>query len=418
MKKKVLAGVLSLLLCLPLGGCWDYRGLNTLDITTGVAIDWLEETQEYLLTFEIINTRFSGEQLKTSYVQSRGGSIIETVRNAKKRLANQLYGGNLRTLIVSESLARTQGLDSVSQYLLRDGEPRETICMMISQEKTAAEILLAKGLDNPIAAYAIQEMVVEDNGVTGSTRNLPLYRIFENSRTPGKSLVLPAVHLTENDGEGVPEANGIAIFRGDRLVGYDSPEDTFMFLVLKNEVKGGILTVPIAEESLEKIQEETQTVQGHEVSGNHQEWDIDPDKERDTRTPPEGTDHFFSAKVKKNRTKVKVSLEEGQVCVTVDLTMNLHVAELPSPFRLSELSHRRELERLSVQHLNQSLTEYFHDSLSKYGLDIFGYGAKIYQRDPELWRSVEEQWDRLFQEAVFSVDTRVEILTSGVLKDY
>ena len=39
-----------------------------------------------------------------------------------------------------------------------------------------------------------------------------------------------------------PEANGIAVFKKDKLLGYLSSEETKYFLMATDEVKGGLLT--------------------------------------------------------------------------------------------------------------------------------------------------------------------------------
>lgn len=355
---KRLTGFLSILLCcMLLSGCWNYRSLNDIDIVTGIAVDKDEATGLYKLTFELIDTQSSGEDggAAVLYVEAEGKTLFDAIRNSKKRLINKLYGGNMQTLVVSKKVAETEGISAVLEELLRDGEPRETMSVVISQEETAKEILLTKGIDSKIISYEIHEMVEEDSRVTASAMNVPLYSAYNAIKGTGNALVLPAMRCVQNGEETVVEGNGIALFRGDRLDGFLTPGQTKFYLFMLDEIKGGVLSFPVS----------------------------DPDES-------------VSMEIKGSKSKTEVSYKDGQLTVDLSIKVKLNVMEMKSQLRLSAAQEREELERLTKEYLQKSIRDFFKEVQLQNKRDIFGLGRLLYQKDPTLWRSLESSWDELF----------------------
>ncbi|HMM06752.1 MAG TPA: Ger(x)C family spore germination protein [Clostridiales bacterium] len=379
MRRKLLYVVLLALCCLSLTGCWNYRGLNDMDIVTGLAVDRDMETGLYQLTFEIADTQNAeGDgEVEAKYVNSEGETVFDAIRNSKKRLINKLYGGNLQTLIISNQIAQKDGVSGIIEELLRDGEPRETLSVVISQEESASEILLTDGIDSKIIAYEIHDMIQEDSKVTASTKNLPLYRVYSAIQGTGNALVLPVVHVIQNGEDTVAEVNGIAMFEGDQMIGYQSPENTMYYLFIIDEIDGGALSFPAAD-----------------------------------------TDESISLEIKNSKTKISVAYEDGQVTVHLNVKIKLNVTESKSQLNISEAKERKQLETLTEQIVRERISAFFHETQTQTRRDIFGLGRLLYQREPDVWRSVEADWQEYFQNASLSVKVTADMISSGVLKDY
>lgn len=379
MRRKILYVVLAALCCLSLTGCWNYRGLNDMDIVTGLAVDRDMETGLYQLTFEIANTQEAeGDgEVEAKYVESEGETLFDAIRNSKKRLINKLYGGNLQTLIISNQIAKKDGVSGIIEELLRDGEPRETLSVVISQEDSAREILLTDGIDSKLIAYEIHDMIREDSKVTASTKDLPLYQVFSATRGTGKALVLPVVRCIQNGEDMVAEVNGIAMFEGDRMIGYQSPENTMYYLFIVDELDGAALSFPVA-----------------------------------------NSDESISMEIKKSKTKITVSYKDGQITVNLNVKVKLNIMELKSQLNVSKAKERAQLESLTEDILCQHISTFFHEIQTQTGRDIFGLGRLLYQKQPDVWRSVENDWQELFQKASLNVEVTAEMISSGVLKDY
>ena len=377
--KRLINLVLVIMCLILLSGCWNYRGLNDIDIVTGIAVDRDGSDGLYTLTFEIVDTQASGEEggQAALYVEAQGETLFDAIRNSKKKLINKLYGGNMQTLIISRQIAQSEGISAILEELLRDGEPRETMSVVISQEETAKELLLSKGIDSKIISYQIHEMIEEDSRVTASTVSVPLYKAYNLVKGTGNVLVLPAMRCVKNGEDTVVEGNGIAVFRGDLLIGFLTPQQTKLYLFIIDEIKGGVLSFAL-------------------------------------KNPNES----ISMEIKSSCSKTKINFLDGQLTINLSVNVKLNVMETKSQVNLSQVGQREELRRLTEHYLEESILNFFHEMQKNYKRDIWGLGRLLYQEDPALWRSVEAEWNGIIENAVINITAQADILSSGVLKDY
>lgn len=381
--KKAIAFLLILSCCVAFSGCWNYWGLDEMDIVTGMAIDRPDPEGPYHITVELVNTHSTSENGATDveYIEAIGETSFNALRNAKRSLADKFYGGNMQTLIISHQIAETEGVFYIIEEVLRDAEPRETLTVLISQEETAKEILFTESVDTNIVSYELHESVREDHMNTASTKEEPLYKVYSDIKGKGKSLVLPAVHCREtvSGKKGLSaETNGIAVFQKDRLKGYLSPEDSMYYLFIKDEILNTAYSVPMEGETNKKI----------------------------------------SMEIRDNKSKTKVSFEDGQVKVKVAIKSQMNVIELNGYANLSLPKERDRLEDKVETYLEDSLKKVFQKVQKEIGFDIFGLGNLLYKKDPKTWDKIDQDWDTLFQNAVLDVEAEVIISNTGVLKDY
>lgn len=378
MRKKAVLAVLCILLLFLLSGCWNYRGLNEIDIVSGMAVDMDPYTGEYKVVFETVdvsNVKTGGP--KPKLVESTGKTIFDAARNAKKRSEKKLYFGNNQILIISEELAKSGHIEHLIDWFLRDAELRETAHVIVSQEKTAAELLRVKGTSNPIVSYEIENLVMDDETVTSSTNNILLYQIYNTLHTEGKSLALPVLHITLNDKDLASETNGVAVFKDKNMLGYLSPEESKYFLFVINEVKGGILTLSLKGEATDDV----------------------------------------ALEISQNKTQQNFSVEDGKLKFTVDAETRVYLGEIAEEFDSLDKEAVTSLEAAAGAKLKQEMENIIKKVQTEYGSDIFGFGNTIRKKNSKLWASVSGYWDQLFPTLQVTVNAKVTIANSAYIKD-
>ncbi len=377
MIKKMVCVIMSLVL-LSLTGCWSYHGLNDMTIVTGVGIDIDPSTKEYLLTTEVVDatatTMESGTKAKL--VESRGKTVMDAVRNAKKRLLSKLYWGNNEILVVGSDLAKNGNLGNVIDWFLSDEECRETVGIVVSQEKTAKDILKIEGLDSSVVAFEIKKIIEQDQTTVGTIENVPLFRVFSILESPGRSVVIPAFRNTKNDDKMVVEANGEAVFKGDKMIGYLDPEESKYYLFAVDGIHGGVINV----------------------------------SSKNDNTPD------VALEISKNKTKSSYSYTGKNLKVILQTDTDVYLDEIDAHVDLLDENKIKEIETKAQNMIEDHTKAVIKKVQTEYNSDIFGFGNMIYKKDPQLWKQLEPQWDKLFPSIQVEVQSKVNIVNTSFLK--
>jgi len=377
MKEKLTLAAAALLLALFLCGCWDYRSMDEINIVAGLAVDTREDAEGFMVTFELVDiaTMKDGDSPKSVYITTEGPTLFEAVRNAKKKLYNKMYFGSMRTVIISREIAEDIGIRDLIIGFLRNPEPRETVSLIISQEEKASDLITSAATKQRVISYDMAQIIDEDKGISATSKQVFLYRAYDLIETPGKELVLPAFHLTDNEGKDDVEIDGIAIFKGDKLKGFLSPDETRYFLLATDDRIGGPISFPYSD---------------------------DPGSEE------------VSVTIYRCNNEPEVTYKDGKVSILVEVNLDIGIVEMRGQEVGNEVQ-REALKERAKEVLEQRIKAVFEKIQQNPGCDIYGYGNLIYMNDYELWKKIGDNWDGLFQNAQFEANVKVVITHAGLM---
>lgn len=377
MLKRFVFLVTALSVCL-LTGCWNYRGLNELTIVSAMAIDQDFMTGEYKIAYQVVdvNGPVKTQGLRSKYVESTGKTFFDAARNAKSRLSNKLFFGNMQMVILSKEIAEKQDIGGIIDWMIRDAELRETLHVVISREDTAAKILKTDGIDKLITGYGMHEILMKDSSVTLSTVDIMLTQLFNVLNSKGISLVLPAIKNVVNDGSTTIEMCGAGVFSSERLVGFLTAEETKTFCFVNNLVKGGLITFPSQgrgkDDSVVEI-ESSSTGRSYSVNDNAVTFEITTE-----------TKGFLG--------------ETEQEIDTLEPSVVAH------------------LEQMAAKTLEKRITDLIEKMKKDMKTDIFGFGNQIYKADPGWWQELGDQWPEFFSKMKVDVRCRIHFENTALLK--
>lgn len=378
--KRLISLLIPIVLLAALYGCNNYRGLDQMAIVTGMAVDTRGEMSGFRTTFEIIDMTkpIKEKGLTTIIIESEGETLFDAVRNAKKQVRSKLYLGHMKTVIIGREAAEKQLLPHITDWFLRDTECRETIRFIISQEKTAADILKIKNEESAAISYELESILGEDNKVTCSTYSLELYQVFGVIYSKGQSLTLPAVRIIPGNGMPRNEINGIAVFKDNAPIGYLSPEETKYFLFIMNKIEGGLLTVRI----------------------------------------PDGAVGSETLEIVKSKTSRSYKLNKDQINITIKTKTEVHLDEAGKEQDFLDENIIKKIEKAANKNLENKIMEVIKKVQDEFGSDIFGFGKMISKKYPKQWEKLESDWDDNFKKITFKVISKVEIKNTSLLKKY
>lgn len=366
--------VIAIMFSVLLTGCWDYHGMDEINIVSGIAIDKNFQTDTYMLTIEIVDVISLEEKggAKNIYVESEGKTVFEAVRNCKNKLYNKMYFGSMEALIISKEIAQKEGILEIVDGLMRDSEPRETLRVIISEEETAKDLIQAKNLDVSNVSYEISKIIQDAQTISGTSKQVMMYQAYNLLKAEGSQLVLPSFRLAKNNADLVVESNGLAIFKNDRLVQFMPPEEARYYLIMTNNQMGGPIVVETEDGNA-----------SFELTGSKQKLD------------------FFE--------------ENDQLHFVLNIEVKLNVIEMPS--KNYELYHAGVLTQEIEELLRKKIAEIIDKAQNVYQFDIFSFGNQVYKRAPSLWNKFCDNWDTYFSHAQFDVNVKASITNAGFIDE-
>ena len=377
MRKALRVAALCLAVALSLSGCWSYRGLNEISIVAGMGVDVDPATGNFKISAEIVDLTKSPKDSApgSKLIEAEGRTLFDAIRDAKRKLNNRLYFGNMQMMVFGEALVRSEGINSVVDWILRDAEVRETMLLVIAQGSTAHDLLSIKGTDQTIVSMEMTDIINEDNKSTSSTVDRKLYGVFDILNCPGIELTLSAFHITQNDGQQTAEANGIAVFNNDKLISFLTPDESKFFLIATDQSHGGILAIS--------------------SSGDG---------------PPD-----TSLEIADSNAKTTFTNDGGKIAMKIETETKVYLAETSMDIDVLDEDQVKALEAEAGKRLELEITTLIQKVQTQIGADIFGFGDSIHKHDVNLWKK-QNDWSAVFRTLPVQVSSKVTITNTAFIK--
>jgi spore germination protein KC len=355
--------------------CWDYREVDRLTIVTGFSID-KANNGGYLFTIEVVDLQgaTSDKPVKSVLIESEGEGLLSAARNTVNKNYPRLYIGHTTIIILSQEVAR-DGVLKVLDLVFRDAETRLNINLLVSKDKTAGEILKAKALAEELVSVEINNML-EEQRILSKALPVPAYKFVNSLAEDGISGIMTSVCTGSNDEEKVVKLCGTAIFKGDKLQGFISDEETYALSFILDEVKGGVIVA---------------------------------------NTGTETDEEKISLEIRKSSTKINPEYTDGQLSVKVKIDTEVSLGEVASKKDFTDEKGREELKKITEKQLKEKIESMISKIQTDFGSDIFGFGNCFYKKLPTVWKEKRNEWDKLFRDLEVTVETNVEIKHIGLL---
>ncbi|MBT2736390.1 Ger(x)C family spore germination protein [Bacillus sp. ISL-7] len=362
-------------LCLILiTGCWNYREIDKLAIVAGVAID-KDKNGQYLITAEIVQIN-SGMEAQSTQITMQGKTIFDAVRNEISLSGSKLYWSHTKAVIISKDIAE-EGILRIVDWFNWDSETRADLNLLVSREKTAREVLVGQGVTENIKSFEIDEMLKNEKSLSKAPVT-EIWKFINDLEAPGIVAVLPTIKFKKSNQQKLPQLMGTAMFKKDKLIGFLNPDLTKDMLFVKDEVKGGLIV----------------------VGG----------KEKAIKTP-------LSLEIFKNETKVEPVFQNQDITFNIKIKTRVALDEFEGRENYTDEEVLKKLESNVEKELKRKVENCIKTVQSEYGVDIFGFGAKIREENPRKWNEIAINWENKFKDVKVHVTTSVHIKGSGMLAD-
>lgn len=400
---------LLLALALGLGGCWDRSEIEDTAYLSSIGVDVADG--EYLWTFRVIEAERLPVGTLTALpppagrlpglVTARAASLEQALQLVQANLVRVLTLEQVRFITFGEEVAR-QGLGPLISQFLRHNQMRRTMGVHVAAGR-AVDIFANNrpvGEVNPVKFLEGALTVERRWHLAPPVRFQHVYaRLLAPGADPLLSLIAVNPMAGQAPGSPLPpmagrslragefprtggnpvEAAGSAVFRGDRMVGTLTVDETAALLALRGEMGKVYMTLPDPQEEGQML-----TLRVHQEN------------------KPQ-----YRARFSGDRPVVHVRLQfEGEL--------------LSSPGRTdySQPAQRRALERAVVRHFQRELYgPLLRRVYNEWGADPVGLGNLFRTRFPTFTAWLEYRWPDHVREIQITVEIELFIRRFGLLLD-
>lgn len=367
--------VLASMLMMLLSGCWDNHELDAMVIITGVALDQSSKPDQMDITLQIGETKQgaagSGEansqESSTMLMKVTSDTMLSGMMQINRDSSHELLLHHNQVLLLGSSLAE-QGVEKRMDLFLRDQQARMEVPIVVVDGR-AVDALSVEPEEDKISGIFLSRVMDEQFAIS------PCYKVrildFASRLLDGASSpVAPMISvIQEGDQKGI-KISGMAVFKGDRMIGSLTNDETTGYVWSMGGVQNSVL----------------------EVVGD------------------KGKAVFRIAKLDCKR---EVTLRpDGGVSVALSVETDLSIDELSGFDGMTSDELMPVLIRMAQEEIRQKIMACF-GTARRLDADIYGFGMSVYRKYPKEWRTMKGQWDKIFPKLDLDVQTKVQISAVG-----
>jgi spore germination protein KC len=312
-----------------------------------------------------------GSEKPVLVVEVVGHTLQDAMLNLQQEVADELFLGHLRIIVLSEEIAR-HGTARFNDFLRRNPEIRRTAALVVSKESAAKYMNLDPELERIPSLYLAD--MVDNLSAIGKFPPSFIGLFWSIYSSKGQDPYLPYLVVKEKT---TIQLNGLAYFHGDKMVGKTNPLEIGIFMAVRGIGRGGyaaFITVPGKDESV-----------------------------------------LVRAVSRKTRTKVK--LKNGRPHVSIKIQYESEIDEKESAsIQLSDSAILKKIEKEASKNTKKAI-EKLIVTTQKSKSDIFGFGEQFRAKLPKYWNKnvkTKEKWDEIYQDITFDVTVDSHIHRVGM----
>lgn len=373
-----------LLLLLPfLSGCYNYRELNEIGITTAISIDYDENFKVIAQVINPVKQQDASTSGEPSFVNfsSEGDSLQEAFRSVILESPRQLYGSHLQIIILSEEIVNNH-LFEVLDFFTREPEIRSEVNVIIAQDPKDLEGITIQTLLNDLSSSTILDALKSQNKKEGVTLEITLNDLTNMYLNPYLEITMPSMTVEGNLGQGQKEENitetvadaktkigTTAIFKENNLLGFLSIQESKMVNLIKNNFSDSILQF-------------------------------------------EYNDGYIVFEPNRVKSKVEADVKNNKVIVTIK-----GYAKINEVGTIVNLEDTKEIEKIKDflnESIENSVKDTFNSIRDKYNTDIFGFQDLYYKTDPNYFKENYKNWyEDAFPNLEIDVNSNLKLYEKG-----
>lgn len=374
-----------LILLLPLlSGCYNYRELNDLGITTAVSIDYKDNN--FYVIAEVINPikqQDASSSNNSPFVNynSSSSSLQDAFRKVVLESPRQLYAAQLEIIVLSEEVVNNH-LEEVLEYFARDPEARTEIKIIVAKTEDSTKAITLQTLLTSLSSSNIINSLDLQSKVLGMAYPVTLNELLNMYIDPYLEVVLPSMtlygnyeigdekeNITTSSPKAIVKIDGSTITKDNKILGYLDLEESKILNLINGKLKETIIKM------------------------NYYDGYI-----------------IFEP----NRIKVSRELDIKNNIIKINISGYSKTKEIQSNINLKDPKEVEKLNKALNMELEKKITDTFNSIREKYSTDVFGFQELYYRTDYKYFKENCTNWyEDIYPKIKLEVKANVRLYEKG-----
>lgn len=377
------------ILIILLTGCSNYRELTDIAITTAIAVDYSSETDEYLLTTQIVNAvkqdnaSASNEPTFINF-SSKASSLTEAINKIVLESPKKLYTSQTQLIVLSKEIINTR-LNEVLDYFIRNPEIRgETLVVLAPSKEDLQGITIQTLLDNLSSSNII--LSLKESEKKGYTILVKLDNLLDMYLNPYKEIILPTIYVEGKENVGSEEENRtstiyketvkigkVAFFKDTTFLDYLSIDESKYLNIIRGELKNTSLKL-------------------------------------------EYNDGYIVYELYDINSKLVPKIENNTITLTIKGKAKSY--EIITNTNIEKPNKTKDIQKHLNSRLEENIEIFFNNIKDKYNTDIFNIRDIYYKDNHKYLKNNYNNWDNdIYPKLNFKVKAELELYEKGKIKE-
>lgn len=374
-----------LILLLPLlSGCYNYRELNELGITTAVSIDYKDDA--FYVMAEVINPikqQDASSSNNSPFVNynSSSSSLQDAFRKVVLESPRQLYAAQLEIIVLSEEVVNNH-LEEVLEYFARNPETRTEIKIIVAKTEDSTKAITLQTLLTSLSSSNIIKSLELQNKVLGVSYPVTLNELLNMYIDPYLEVVLPSMtlygdyeigdekeNITTSSPKAIVKIDGSTITKDNKILGYLDLEESKVLSMINGKLKETII----------------------KMNYNDDYIVFEP-----------------------NRIKVSKELDIKNNIIKINISGYSKTKEIQSNINIKNPKEVEKLNKALNKELEKKVTDTFTSIREKYDTDIFGFQELYYRTNYKYFKENCTNWyEDIYPKIKLEVKANIRLYEKG-----
>lgn len=374
-----------IILLLPLlSGCYNYRELNELGITTAVSIDYKDNN--FILIAEVVNP-IKQQDVSASnnspFVNftSVAPSIQEAFRNTVLESPRQLYLSQLEIILVSEEIINNH-LEEFLEFFSREPETRTEIKVIIAKTEESTKGITIQSLLTNFSSSNILESLEVQNKLLGLTQEVTINELLNMYLDPNLEIVLPSMilygssdigdekeNITTSTPKTLVKVGTTSVIKDGKILGYLSEEESKTVNLINGNLTKTILKIPYE-------------------------------------------DGYVVFEPNRIKTKQKLNIKDNKI--TIEISGFSKIKEFHTTKNIKNMKTVEKLNKYFNKEIENMIKDNFNQIREKYNTDMFGFQELYYRTDHKYFKKYCSNWyETTFPNIELEVKSNIKLYEKG-----